>query len=351
MTPLWNELEPLLPAEKQICKRLKRSGKLFVFLREQRHRIFNEEMSLALDAMYSDLPRGKPTISPVLLAMATIVQAYEQRSDEKAVLESVFNKCWQMVLGCLNEEEPPFAQGTIGDFRHRLIKHGMDKKRHEHIVGIAKEFGGFCSKKWRVALDSAPLQGAGRVEDTINLVGHALELVVSAASLFLRKPGSIIRKEAGTQIIGKSSIKAALDIDWSDRDKKRQALNTLLNDVQCIRSWLEGQDTRVEDDIGLHQSLVVLDKLITQDIEPDPDGGSRIIKGVAKDRQISISDSEMRHGRKSASRTINGYKQHISIELDSSIILSTCVRPANEPEHRAAEHLKVGVSIWGEVEE
>jgi hypothetical protein len=102
---------------------------------------------------------------------------------------------------------------------------------------------------------------------------------------------------------------------------------------------------------SLHQSLTLLERLIEQDIEPDPNGGSRVIKGVAKDRQISISDSEMRHGRKSSSRTINGYKQHVGIDLDSKIILAISVHPANEPEHLASESLKADILNWGDVAE
>jgi hypothetical protein len=351
MSLLWNSPEALSRTEKLICKRLKQSGKLFIFLREQRHQIFNEELSTKLDAMYHDHPRGKPTIAPAVLAMATILQAYGQQSDAEAVLESVFDKRWQMVLGCLNEEEPPFSQGTICDFRHRLIKYDMDKKLHQRIIEVAKEFGGFCFKKLRIALDSAPLQGAGRVEDTFNLVGHALELVVGAAAFIKNVPELTIHQEADTQIIGKSSIKAALDIDWSDPNEKNNALNMLLADVKRMTGWLAKQDAGVTEDIGLTKSLELLKKLIAQDIEPDPDGGARVKKGVAKDRQISISDNEMRHGRKSASRTINGYKQHIGIDLDSKLILATRVRPANEPEHEAAALLKDDIIYWGDVEE
>ena len=66
-------------------------------------------------------------------------------------------------------------------------------------------------------------------------------------------------------------------------------------------------------------------------------------------RLISISDSEMRHGRKSKSRTINGYKQHIAVDLDTKLILATSVRPANEPEHKASEYLKPKITPYGKV--
>jgi transposase len=42
-----------------------------------------------------------------------------------------------------------------------------------------------------------------------------------------------------------------------------------------------------------------------------------LIQGVAKDRRISIEDAEMRHGRKSRSALIDGYKRHLLRDLDS----------------------------------
>ncbi len=63
--------------------------------------------------MYSDYPRGKPIVGPILLAMVSLLQAYEQESDASAVLESMFDQRWQMVLGCLGTEHPIFSQGVL----------------------------------------------------------------------------------------------------------------------------------------------------------------------------------------------------------------------------------------------
>ena len=59
----------------------------------------------------------------------------------------------------------------------------------------------------------------------------------------------------------------------------------------------------------------------------------------------------MKHGRKSSSRTINGYKQHIAIDMNSKVILAICVRPANEPEFKATQWLQPKVEGYGEVKE
>ncbi len=41
-------------------------------------------------------------------------------------------------------------------------------------------------KSLRIAIDSSPLEGAGRVEDTFNLLGHAARKVVECAAAALQ---------------------------------------------------------------------------------------------------------------------------------------------------------------------
>ena len=349
----WDCPVELSKKEKFICSKLKSSGKLFVFLREQRHRIFDAQMEQQLLTLYADHPIGKPPVPAALLAMASLLQCYEQKSDAAATLEAMFDVRWRMVLNCLSldDETAPFSQGTLCDFRHRLVRHNMDEVLLAHTVNIAREFGGFGHTQLRIALDSAPLQGAGRVEDTFNLVGHALELLVSCAAKIRMTTEEQIQLEAGTQLVGKSSIKAALDIDWSVAAEKQNAINTLLKDVLQLQQWLSAQAPSVSEHKELQACLTLLDTVLSQNIEPDPDGGSRIKQGVAEDRLISLHDGAMRHGKKSSSRTINGFKQHIAVDMDTKLILATCVRPANEPEHKAAEWLKPKVLKVGEVKE
>lgn len=121
--------------------------------------------------MYSDLPRGNPPKPPALLAMVTLLQAYERKSDASAVEEAVFDRRWQMVLNCIGTDEPIFSQGVLVDFRRRLIKHNLDRRLLDRIVEMARAKGTFGDKALRIALDSSPLWGAGRVEDTFNCSG------------------------------------------------------------------------------------------------------------------------------------------------------------------------------------
>ena len=92
----------------------------------------------------------------------------------------------------------------------------------------------------------------------------------------------------------------------------------------------------------LPEVMETITQILTQDTEPDPEGGPggrRLKKHVAPDRRISIEDQDIRHGRKSSAKTFNGFKEHFAVDLDSKVTREVVVRPANEPEHEAVELL------------
>lgn len=347
----WFPPEETSALEKQVLKRLERTGRLFAFLRQVRHQLFDEAFQQELLAMYSDAPRGTPPKPPALLALVTLLQAYERKSDAAAVEEAVFDRRWQLVLDCMGSQEPPFSQGVLVDFRRRLVAHDMDRRLVERSVELARQTGLFGHKALKVALDSSPLWGAGRVEDTFNLIGHALEVVVDCAAAQAGMQPQQVRHQAGLKLVGHSSLKAALDIDWDDEAAQADALGRLLGEVERLRAWVRKRLAPQAAQPPLQQALALLERVITQDLEPDPSGGGRmrIRQGTAPDRRISVSDADMRHGRKSSSRVFNGYKRHLVRALDSPFLLAACARPANEPEAQAADLLRADVERLGEV--
>lgn len=347
----WSPPEQTSRLEEQVLKRLKRTGRLFAFLRNVRHRLFDEGFQQELMAMYADAPRGTSPLPPAMLAMVTLLQAYERKGDAAAVEEAVFDRRWQMCLACLGAEEPPFSQGVLVDFRRRLVAHQMDRRLVERTVELARETGLFGDKVLRVALDSSPLWGAGRVEDTFNLIGHALEVVLECTAAVAKKKPAEVAKKAGMKLMGHSSLKAALDIDWDDEAARADALQRLMVDVQCLRGWVHRELEEQVDQPPLREALALLERVISQDLEPDPGGKGRmrIREGTAKDRRISVSDPDMRHGRKSKSRLFNGYKRHLVRALGTPFLLAACARPANEAEEKAADVLRPDVERIGDV--
>ena len=80
---------------------------------------------------------------------------------------SAGNWCW----AAWARPRRPFSQGALVKFRERMIAHDLDQKLLDRTVALAKQTGRFGWQALRAALDSSPLVGAGRVEDTWNLLG------------------------------------------------------------------------------------------------------------------------------------------------------------------------------------
>jgi Transposase domain (DUF772) len=134
--PSWQPPVALSEQEEQIVKKI-RKAKLFVFLREHRHELFNEAFQQELANLYRPAERGQPPIAPAMLALALILQASMGISDDE------------------------------------VIEAHMDRRLIERTIEVAAQSQAFGSRALRAALESSPLWGAGRVEDTSNLVGHA----------------------------------------------------------------------------------------------------------------------------------------------------------------------------------
>jgi len=348
----WTPPTEVSSAEAKVLKRCERQGRMFSFLRRHRLDLFDDAFQGELTTMYSDSPLGKPPLPPALLATVTILQALTGESDAGAVEAAACDRRWQMVLDCMGADDAPFSQGVLVDFRRRLMKHGLADRLVDRSVEVAKQTGGFGYKQLRVALDSAPLWGAGRVEDTFNLIGHALGVVVACASAVAKQDVETIRREAGLTLLGGSSLKASLDIDWDDPDEQHRALQQLLAEVTKLKTWLVATLKDEAERPPVKEALEQLERLVVQDIEPDPDGdGQRIKEGTARERQISIRDPSMRHGRKSKSQTIKGFKRYLLRELDHGLILGVTVQPANQPERDAAVAMKKRAEHFGDVHE
>jgi len=270
---MWNPPIALTPAEHKIAARTRKARKFFVFLREHRHELLDAAFQDTLAATYSAEPGGKEPVGAGLLALATLLQAYCHVGDRDAVELTVMDKRWQMVLDCLGAEQPPFSQGTLYNFRMRLMAYNLDKILLGRTVTLAEQTGGFGARQLRAALDSTPLFGAGRVEDTLNLLGHALRKAVGLAARALGASAEAILEEAGLVLVGHSSLKAALDLDWGQPKAREQALRLVLDEVERWKQWLEQHPRLVEDGPPLQDVMDTIAQIVTQDIEPEPDGG------------------------------------------------------------------------------
>jgi transposase len=327
--PPWHPPIDLSPAEQTIMRLIKRA-KLFVFLREHRHTLFDDAFQTELATIYRDSPLGHPPVPPAQLALATILQAYTGVGDDEVIEACMMDRRWQLVLDCLDVDHAPFSKGTLVTFRQRLIAHDLDRRLIERTVELAAETKAVGSRQLRAALDSSPLWGAGRVEDTYNLLGHALR---KALGVIARQQGrglADLATEAGVPLLdGTQSLKAALDCNWDDPAERESALVRVLAALETVEHWL-GMQTDVPD--AAQAAVAVAEQVRTQDVELLPEKVVQLRRGVAKDRRISVEDAAMRHGRKSKSHLFNGYKRHVLRDLDRNLVRAVGITPANVPE-------------------
>jgi hypothetical protein len=348
----WNPKAELSRQEQILIKRATRTKKLFVFLREHRHELFDDGFQAELESMYRDTGAGLEPKPPAMMAMALLVQAYTGTSDAEAVDLTVFDLRWQLVLGCLGAQEPLFSQGALQGFRERMIRTGMDVRLLERTVELARSTRAFDPKKLpkhlRVAIDSAPLEGAGRVEDTVNLIAHAARKVVECVAHLLEREFEEVCREAGIHLLLGTSVKKALDVEWSDPKQKAEALQRLVRQVSALQRWVAKHLPGEIKEPPLREQVETLQQVLDQDLEPDPDGGgTRIREGVAEDRRVSIEDAEMRHGRKSRSKRFNGFKRHLAADLDTDLILAAAITPGNRPEEEALPSIEQDLARLG----
>jgi transposase len=345
---VWRPPAEPSPAEQLVIRAVRRA-KLFVFLREHRHELFDEEFQAELAGTYADSPKGQPPVPPARLALATILQAYAGVSDDEVIEATIMDRRWQLVLDCMDAGQPPFSKGALVGFRARLIEADLDRALIERTVALAARTGGFGARALRAALDSSPLWGAGRVEDTINLMGHALRKalgVIAVAQGRGQAAGTaIVAAQAGVPQLAASSLKAALDRDWDDPAARDLALAEVLGFVDQVEAFMAAQPGG-DQAAAAARAVAVARQVRDQDV--DLAGAAPALRrGVARDRRISVEDGQMRHGRKSRSLRTGGYKRHVLRDLDTGLIRAVGITPANRPEAEVTGDISADLDAAG----
>ncbi len=280
--------------------------------------------------------RGRPSIPPSLVMKAVLCQIREDVSDREAARRAAKDLDWKRALG-LEADEIPFHHTTLSVFRSRLLVNDADGVVLRRTIERAVAAGLFGRRVLAIA-DSTGVMGAAAVADTYELIRQAIVRLVAAAGGPTALP-SCLRKRARAYARGKAQI------DWSDGAARRQELGRLVATARELLAATEGWEEAVE-------AWELLGRIVDQDTEEEPgDGeGPAIRHGVAPERVVSVVDPEMRHGRKSSSQRIDGYKTHLLTDHDSELVLGVSVTPANAPDGPQAAPLvedaqRAGVSV------
>jgi len=245
----------------------------------------------------------------------------------------------------LELEEKLCAKSTLQRFRAQLVLHEATGQIFDRGIDACRAAGLLKRTTLSVAIDTTPILGRGAVRDTYNLVSDGIRQVVGRACELKDWEREAIVEVEGLGRHFAASFKGSLDVDWSDAKEKRAVIGQLVADARVALALaaraLRGYAKSAAPTQALREAQRLLAQLLVQDIDEEPEdgGGPAIRRGTAKDRIVSTTDPEMRHGRKSRSRGFEGYKAAIVVETESGVILATDVRGGNVHDREGAAPL------------
>jgi hypothetical protein len=298
-------------------------GSFYERLADHGHEVFGDDDFAGL---YSD-GMGRPSIPPSVMVRAMLCATHDRTpSDAETSRRTRVDADWKAAMG-VDDDFEGIAPRTFSLMRARMIAHDADNRLFEATLAKAVQAGIFKGRLTAI-IDSSPVNGAGAVADSYELIRGFLRQAARAAGDRLSRSA----RRAAEPFCG-----AKPDIDWQDPAARREHLGMLVGAARLVMAELaEVSDPAVAEPVGL------LAQVIEADTEPDPDGGGggdgglRLREGVAPDRIVSVSDPEMRHGRKSASRRFDGHKMDVITDEASELVLEVDVRAGNAADGEAA---------------
>jgi Transposase DDE domain/Transposase domain (DUF772) len=305
---------------------------LYGYLAQHRGRLFRDEDFAALYCPNNGRPSAPPSVAVTVL----FLRAYEGVSFVEAIERTKYDLRWKVALG-LELEEVPIQKSALQEFQARLVLHGQGEALLRKSIDEARHAGYVTSRQIRVALDTTPTLGRGAVKDTYNLLADG---IAKLASRLAEVAGAAIAgwadKHGLPQYFG-SSLKGEVAIDWDDKRQREQLLTEVVQAGQrLLRLAEQARHEHPEQAEAIQAAAALLERLIRQDVEEKPGGGCQIKTGTEKDRLLSIHDPEMRHGRKSESKTFNGHKTAVAVDIDSQLICGVEVLAGNAGDQEKA---------------
>lgn len=294
------------------------------------------------EALFSraDFPTSDPLLGgtvgwcPVLLTKLVVLQGTHGWTDRETVRRASVDLQVKACLGMGIEQNGP-SQPTLCRHRQRMQELELDGKYRRRLEALLVTLE-LVGKDEAVLIDSVPVNGAGQQLDTYNLLAAGVRAALRELALVQDREVDEVAKEMGLQVYVQRSVKGRFDVDWSDEASRLALLRRLVDDAVQARDTLADakaaeDDDGDDDDGGPPSAVEIIDDIIDHDIDLDEDGQVEgITQRAAGDRLISVTDPDMRNGRKSASKRIVGFKAQVVATVMYGFVLLTRLIKANE---------------------
>ena len=305
------------------------AASVFEFLAERRGSVFPDEA-------FSDLfpsRTGRPSIPSDVVGSVLVLQVLQDLSDRETVEALRCDIRWKVACG-LPLTYQGFDPSTLVYWRRRLAKSDHPHRIREAIDHIIAATGVLKGKRRRI-FDSTILTDAVATQDTVT------QLIAA-----VRRLGREVRG-AGERIATECSAHdytrpGKPKIDWDDPQARDALVSALVNDANRLVEIFT--DPGLELPAAQAEAVALLALVAGQDVEPaegsdGTDGRWRIARRVAEDRVISTVDPQARHTRKSPEARRDGYRAHVTVEPDTTLITEGRLTKACGEDNRTPQSL------------
>lgn len=289
---------------------------LYGYLAQNRRHLFRDEDFAALYCV----DNGRTSAPPSLAISILFLRAYEGVSFVEAIGRTKYDLRWKVALG-LEMEEAPLQKSALQEFEAKLVIHELGEALLKRSIDEARRAGYLKNRKIRVALDTTPILGKGAVKDTYNLLAEGIvQLACRLAEVEGEAPAAWAERQGLSGYFG-SSLKGEAAIDWDSKKQREQLLTAIVQNARLLLGLSDSaQEAHPAQAEAIATAAALLKRLIAQDVEEKPGGDCQIKQGTEKNRVVSVTDPEMRHGRKSASKLFNGHKAAVAVDMESQLI-------------------------------
>ncbi|MDO9528045.1 MAG: transposase, partial [Syntrophales bacterium] len=272
---------------------------------------------------------GRSSIPPQITFLSMFIMLHKGYSYREMPEVAMFDDRAKYALGLSRSPEYTLTRSTLNRHHQIFMEDKIIRKYLKKTLQDAVESGMFegCDSD---LVDSFMVAGATSRRDTYTLIIKAVNLVLKTAveedELSLKE----LLQYNTYDYIGKPKI------NWNDETEKQKLIEVLVLDARRLNEYICAFPQISEE---LKSATALLKLVSEQDVE-EKDGNIQIARKTCKDRIISVTDPEMRHGRKTSSQKSDGYKGHILAGgKDHSLITATAVTAANVADSGAIEEL------------
>jgi hypothetical protein len=268
------------------------------------------------------LDNGRPSLPPSLLSGVTLLQFYDNVSDEEAVERTCFDLRWKVALN-LPLDFPGFDPSCLSYFRKRLIQNEKERYAFDRLIAVART-AGWLPDKLTLLTDTTWAKGAGAVQDTYTLIRKSVRKLLRQLGYALPQKRRGLAPEVQRLLATYVDHDRKAHIDWTDPQQRAAQLKVLVQDAEATLDLA----TPHADDAEVRTTGWLLTKILGDDVVTDEHGDPQIGEGTAPDRIISATDPEMRYDHKSKAFRFEGFKVQVTSEPTSELIVDIADVPA-----------------------